>query len=123
MLFTIALLSTAFAMKCTCSNIVAAALLLGSVSAQTFRRLGACPTLGCVFPPDQADFLAGQYFDIRLEVHQPKNGSEFIGLPLDEKFTFTVGKKGEYAQSVTEFFKLEEPKLEKWNFTWYEGTL
>ncbi|RMZ72108.1 alkaline phosphatase [Pyrenophora seminiperda CCB06] len=107
-------------MKCTCSSIVAAALLVGSVSAQTFRRLGACPTLGCVFPPDQADFLAGQYFDIRLEVHQPKNGSEFIGLPLDEKFTFTVGKKGEEAQSVTEYFKLEEPKLEKWNFTWYE---
>lgn len=24
--------------------------------------------LGCVLPPDQTDFLAGQYFDIRLEV-------------------------------------------------------
>jgi len=107
-------------MKCTCSAVVAAALLVGSVSAQTFRRLGACPTLGCVFPPDQADFLAGQYFDIRLEVHQPRNGSEFIGLPLDEQFTFTLGKKGEEAKLVTEFFNLEEPKLEKWNFTWYE---
>ncbi|CAN9326161.1 unnamed protein product [Alternaria alternata] len=107
-------------MKCTCSAVVAAALLVGSVSAQTFRRLGACPTLGCVFPPDQADFLAGQYFDIRLEVHQPRNGSEFIGLPLDEQFTFTLGKKGEEAKPVTEFFNLEEPKLEKWNFTWYE---
>ncbi|EMD90154.1 hypothetical protein COCC4DRAFT_124817 [Bipolaris maydis ATCC 48331] len=107
-------------MKCTCSAVVAAALLVGSVSAQTFRRLGACPTLGCVFPPDQADFLAGQFFDIRLEVHQPINGSEAIGLPLDEQFTFTVGKKGEEAVSVTEFFKLEEPKLEKWNFTYFE---
>lgn len=73
-----------------------------------------------MFPPDQADFLAGQFFDIRLEVHQPINGSEAIGLPLDEQFTFTVGKKGEEAQSVTEFFELEEPKLEKWNFTYFE---
>lgn len=69
----------------------------------------------------RADFLAGQYFDIRLEVHQPVNGSEAIGLPLDEKFTFTVGKKGAAAKPVTEYFKLEEPKLEKWNFTWFEG--
>jgi hypothetical protein len=68
----------------------------------------------------RADFLAGQYFDIRLEVHQPKNGSEFIGLPLDEQFTFTLGKKGEESHPVTEFFNIEEPKLEKWNFTWYE---
>jgi hypothetical protein len=52
-------------------------------SAQTFQRLGACPSeyflrflyirltlaaLGCILPPDQTDFLAGQYFDIRLEV-------------------------------------------------------
>jgi alkaline phosphatase len=65
--------------------------------------------------------LAGQYFDIRLEVHQPRNGSEFIGLPLDERFTFTVAKKGAAAKSGAEYFKLEEPKLEKWNFTWYEG--
>lgn len=65
--------------------------------------------------------MAGQYFDIRLEVHQPVNGSEAIGLPLDEKFTFTVGKKGAAAKPVTEYFSLQEPKLEKWNFTWFEG--
>ncbi|KAF1947225.1 alkaline phosphatase precursor [Clathrospora elynae] len=107
-------------MKCSCSAIAAAALLVGSVSAQTFRRLGACPTLGCVFPPDQADFLAGQFFDIRLEVHQPKNGSEFIGLPLDENFTFTIAKTGGAAKLVTDYFKIQDPKLEKWNFTWFE---
>lgn len=50
-------------------------LLASAVSAQTFRRLGTCPTLGCILPPDQQDFLAGQYFDIRLEVHAPVNGS------------------------------------------------
>jgi hypothetical protein len=69
----------------------------------------------------RADFLAGQYFDIRLEVHQPVNGSEAIGLPLDERFTFTVAKKGAATKPVTEYFKVQEPKLEKWNFTWYEG--
>jgi len=57
-------------------------------SAQTFRRLGTCPKLGCVFPPDQVDFLPGQLFDIRLEVHAPVNGSEAFakGVP-DEQFT------------------------------------
>lgn len=24
-----------------------------TVLAQTYQRLGGCPTLGCVFPPDQ----------------------------------------------------------------------
>ena len=39
-------LSVAFAMKTTTSIGAAAALLVGAVSAQSFRRLGACPTLG-----------------------------------------------------------------------------
>lgn len=85
------------------------------------QRLGTCPKLGCVFPPDQADFLAGQYFDIRLEVHAPDNGSEKAhdGKP-DEAFAFTItGPDGKSAPATT-YFKVEEPKLEKWNFTWYE---
>ena len=57
---------------------------------------------------------------MRLEVHQPKNGSEAIGSPLDEKSTFAITKDGKTAP-VTEYFKIQEPKLEKWNFTWYEG--
>lgn len=71
----------------------------------------------------RADFLAGQYFDIRLEVHQPVNGSEYTGKPLDERFTFTVAKKGAAAKAATEYFKLEEPKLEKWSFSYWEGKL
>jgi hypothetical protein len=47
-----------------------------AASAQTFQRLGTCPTLGCILPPDAQDFLAGQYFDIRVEIHAPVNGSE-----------------------------------------------
>jgi hypothetical protein len=69
----------------------------------------------------RVDFLPGQYFDIRLEVHSPVNGSEArIGEP-DEDFTFTIAKKGKKPVAATEYFKLDEPNLERWNFTWYEG--
>ncbi|KIW03168.1 hypothetical protein, variant [Verruconis gallopava] len=101
--------------------ITAGALLLQVVSSQTFQRLGTCPKLGCIFPPDQAEFLAGQYFDIRLEVHAPVNGSEAAhnGKP-DEAFTFTITSPDGKTASAEDFFKVEAPKLEKWNFTWYE---
>lgn len=69
----------------------------------------------------RVDFLAGQYFDIRLEVHSPVNGSEArVGEP-DENFTFTVAKKGKEAVTAPEYFKIDEPELERWNFTWFEG--
>lgn len=100
-------------------------LLLGALCAQcsatAFRRLGACPTLGCILPPDQADFLPGQYFDIRLEVHAPQNGSERVPYEEpDSNFTFTIAKDGASAVTAAQFFSVEEPKLENWNFTWYE---
>jgi hypothetical protein len=56
--------------------VVVISALVRTANAQTFKRLGSCPKLGCVFPPDQADFLPGVLFDIRLEVHAPANGSE-----------------------------------------------
>ncbi|KAI9052612.1 hypothetical protein LZ554_003955 [Drepanopeziza brunnea f. sp. 'monogermtubi'] len=89
-------------------------------SAQTFQRLGACPTLGCVLPPDQTEFLAGQYFDIRVEVHAPVNGSEANGGIPDPDFSLTIAKAGGPAQAATSFFEIAEPALEQWNFTWYE---
>jgi hypothetical protein len=90
---------------------------LDVASAQTFRRLGACPTLGCVFPPDQTEFLPGQLFDIRLETHAPTNGSEATnGIP-DEKFTFCIQKGKGKCEDVTKFFRIKESPLEKWNFT------
>jgi len=73
-----------------------------------------------VFPPDQSDFLAGQYFDIRLEVHAPVNGSEANGGVPDENFTFAISKNGGASQSGAAYFKLAEPQLEKWDFSWYE---
>ncbi|KAF7195612.1 Alkaline phosphatase H [Pseudocercospora fuligena] len=102
------------------SSAATVAALISLVGAQTFRRLGTCPTLGCVIPPDQQDFLAGQYFDIRVEVHAPVNGSEATdGIP-DEDFSFTIGKVGAEAKSASEFLGLDEPELETWDFSWYE---
>ncbi|CAJ2507185.1 Uu.00g083710.m01.CDS01 [Anthostomella pinea] len=94
---------------------------LALVTGQTSQRLGACPTLGCVFPPDQADFLPGQYFDLRLEVHAPVNGSEAFndGEP-DENFSVIISKEGGEAKSIAEFFDIAEPAIEKWDFSWYE---
>ncbi|KAH6682684.1 putative alkaline phosphatase H [Halenospora varia] len=100
--------------------LLAASSCLSLTAAQTFQRLGGCPTLGCVLPPDQTDFLAGQYFDIRLEVHAPVNGSQANGGVPDPNFTFTVAKVGGSAQSAATYFKVTEPALERWNFTWYE---
>ncbi|KAG6862573.1 hypothetical protein C0995_000122 [Termitomyces sp. Mi166 len=101
---------------------VATLLLANTVSAQHFQRLGACPKLGCVFPPDQTDFLVGQYFDVRLEIHAPVNGSEAAhgGVP-DEKFTFCIqsGTKGQ-CKDAASFFKQKQPALEKWSFSYYE---
>jgi hypothetical protein len=101
---------------------VACAILVSQATAQTFQRLGACPTLGCIFPPDQAEFLPGQWFDIRLETHAPQNGSEVVPgyMTPDANFTFTVHKDGQASVSASQFFGVAEPKLETWNFTWYE---
>ncbi|RXW18530.1 hypothetical protein EST38_g7321 [Candolleomyces aberdarensis] len=103
------------------SSFVFLSLLLKGANAQTYQRLGACPTLGCIFPPDQTDFLAGQLFDIRLEVHAPVNGSEASngGVP-DEKFTLCIQKNRGSCVDAAKFFEVQDPALEKWNFTYYE---
>jgi hypothetical protein len=97
--------------------------LVPIVVAQTFQRLGACPTLGCLLPPDQSDFLPGQYFDLRVEVHAPVNGSEAynLGVP-DEKFAVTITKDGGDGESrdLAGYFAVAEPPIEKWSFSWYE---
>lgn len=71
-------------------------------------------------PPDQQDFLAGQFFDIRVEVHAPVNGSEATNGMPDEDFTLTISKAGETASTASKFFKSDEPKLETWDFSYYE---
>jgi hypothetical protein len=68
----------------------------------------------------RTDFLAGQYFDIRVEVHAPVNGTEANGGVPDEKFTLKIAKKDSTGSDVAQFFKIDEPKLETWTFKWYE---
>ena len=34
--------------------------ILQNASAQTFQRLGGCPNLGCILPPDQYDTLLAE---------------------------------------------------------------
>ncbi|WRT70827.1 uncharacterized protein IL334_007826 [Kwoniella shivajii] len=101
-------------------------LLLGALVAapafgQTFRRTAACPKLGCVFPPDQTDFIAGQTFDLRIEVQAPVNGSEAYnnGQP-DNNFSLKIGGQGGNLVDASEFFGLTDPTVEKYNFTYYE---
>ena len=95
---------------------------LGSVAAQTYKRLGTCPTLGCVFPPDQASFLPGQYFDVRLEVHAPVNGSEaFNNGVVDEEFTFCIQVGDGKCEDASVFFKVSEPEVDTYNFTYVES--
>jgi hypothetical protein len=43
-----------------------------------------------------------------------------VGEP-DPNFTFTIAKKGKAGVPATKFFKQDEPKLERWDFSWYEG--
>lgn len=69
---------------------------------------------------DRTDFLAGQYFDIRLEVHAPVNGSEANGGVPDDRFTFTIAKDRGKAVDAAKYFDVAAPKIERWNFTWYE---
>ena len=80
--------------------------------AQTFQRLGTCPELGCVFPPDQADFLPGQTFDIRVEVHAPVNGTEAYasGTP-DESFYLEIQKASGKSKKAATFFDRQEPGM------------
>jgi hypothetical protein len=67
LLLTLGYISPAVA-QVSISHDIVHRLELTTPLGQTFQRLGACPTLGCIFPPSQAEFIAGGHFDIRLEV-------------------------------------------------------
>ncbi|GAA5900401.1 alkaline phosphatase [Sporobolomyces salmoneus] len=106
------------------STLAVVGTLFSAASAQTFRRTAACGTgLGCLFPPDQVDFVAGSVFDIRTEVQAPLNGSRPYnnGVP-DSNFTITIGRKkdGSDAKPISKFFEVDEPVAKNYNFTYYE---
>ena len=55
-------------------------------------------------------------------MHAPANGSEArANTTPDANFTFTIARAGSRAQAATTYFAVPEPKLETWNFTWFEG--
>lgn len=101
--------------------VLAAALLATTASAQTFRRTAACPTLGCIFPPSESSFIAGQVFDIRLEAQAPANGSMPFnnGVVVGEPELW-IGCKNKELQKLTDFFKIDDVKSDAYNFTYYE---
>lgn len=71
----------------------------------------------------RTDFLAGQLFDVRVEVHAPVNGTEANGNGTpNPDFELTIARGDEGAVTAAEWFKIAEPELETWNFTWFEGT-
>jgi hypothetical protein len=46
-------IAISFSIKMRASAISALACFVAYTAAQTFQRLGGCPDLGCIFPPDQ----------------------------------------------------------------------
>ena len=70
--------------------------------------------------PRRTDFLAGQLFDIRVEIHAPVNGTEANGGVPDQAFALTIAKDGGDPVNIAAYFNLAEPAIERWNFTWFE---
>ncbi|GAA6023709.1 hypothetical protein JCM10207_008758, partial [Rhodosporidiobolus poonsookiae] len=91
-------------------------------SAQTYRRAAACPSLGCVYPPDQTEFIAGQVFDIRVEVQAPANGTQPFnnGVPNEDFALYIRGKGAPEMQEISQFYGIADPKVDSYNFTYYE---
>lgn len=48
------------------------------------------------------------------------NGSEANGGVPDAGFKFTIAKDGGKAIEAAKYFKIDSPKIERWNFTWFE---
>ncbi|KAG0266228.1 hypothetical protein BG011_002925 [Mortierella polycephala] len=86
-----------------------------------FKRAAACPTLGCVFPPDRSEFLAGSRFDVRVEVHAENNDK------VNNKYSLTIeklsgngkhGKRG--AIEFSKFSHIKPNGQESWDFTYFK---
>ncbi|KAF9971253.1 hypothetical protein BGZ73_005829 [Actinomortierella ambigua] len=108
-----------------CAAIGAASFAAAQVG--QFVRHSACPTLGCIFPPDRANFLAGAKFDVRVEVHAEN------GATANPDFTLTIEKMEKIdknqrknlqrraqggAIDFSQYTKVQSSGLERWNFTY-----
>ncbi|KAF9936159.1 hypothetical protein BGZ75_007021 [Mortierella antarctica] len=87
-----------------------------------FKRLGACPTLGCVFPPDSAEFVAGAHFDVRVEVHAENENKPNTDYSLTIEKLGGHGKDnkhgGKKAVDFTKFSKVKPNAQEAWDFAY-----
>ncbi|KAF9109365.1 hypothetical protein BGX27_007695 [Mortierella sp. AM989] len=89
-----------------------------------FKRLAACPDLGCLSPPDNAEFLAGAHFDVRVEVHAENDAKP------NTKYSLTIEKlKGHgrdntrgkaKAVDFTKWSKVAPSASEAWDFTYFK---
>ncbi|KAF9430632.1 hypothetical protein BGZ94_005440 [Podila epigama] len=94
-----------------------------------FKRLGACPDLGCVFPPDSAEFVAGSFFDVRVEIHAENDAKpnkdykltiQKISNSVHDHRSNTSGGKKPKAIDFTKFSKVKPQAQESWDFTYFK---
>ena len=90
----------------------------------SFTRSNGCPTLGCVYPVDYTEFIAGSVFDIRVEAQAPANGTTAYngGVP-NPNFGLSIRKVTNGTSlpvNVTSFFNIVDPVVERYNFTYFE---
>ncbi|KXN68390.1 alkaline phosphatase-like protein, partial [Conidiobolus coronatus NRRL 28638] len=100
----------------TVSGLVSLLFTLSTEAIQLIKH-PTCPGAPCVLPPEGAEFLAGAYFDTRVEIHDEINNN------ANGEFTVTISKynndKPGNPEPFERFFKVEKsPELERWNFTY-----
>lgn len=77
----------------------------------------ASPNLGCIWPPDQTEFIAGQVFDIRVEVQAPQNGSmPYNGGKPSSDFKIEIGHTDSDLKPLTEYFGIPDAESEDYSF-------
>ncbi|CAO3622378.1 unnamed protein product [Cunninghamella blakesleeana] len=87
-----------------------------------YFRLGACPDKhSCIFPPTESQFLTGAHFDLRVELHAyDENPNKPTPKPYKSFKTLVRKDRGDWVDA-SKYFKLEQPKLENWQFNWTQS--
>ncbi|KAG0340678.1 hypothetical protein BG004_006322, partial [Podila humilis] len=90
-----------------------------------FKRLGACPDLGCVFPPDSSEFLAGSRFDVRVEIHaendaKPNTNYSLTIQKISKSHDTRSNKHGNKPKAIdfSKFSKVKPSAQESWDFSY-----
>ncbi|KAG0034412.1 hypothetical protein BGZ82_005748 [Podila clonocystis] len=111
----------------TIATAIAAVSAAALDPAGQFKRLGACPDLGCVFPPDSAEFLAGSFFDVRVEVHaendaKPNTNYSLTIQKISKSHDARDNTHGNKAKVVdfSKFSKVKPSAQESWDFNYFK---